>query len=284
MRVPRGATTWKGAVVPGGAGPLPAVGRRVRPGLRPARLAAAGLVGGNAAEPDRAVSARPGRRARGESLAAVRRGPCAGRRAPTAWPFGRGRPGAGHAPGGQRFGLPDEAVPQGSPSLADGLESLLDRDGDPLIDVPAQRCPPWLAASAHAAGAAFVTALPVPGMHGRAVLVVLNRFRSLFTGDDVRLLVDLGSHVAALVERQTLLAERATAEPTGWPRRSRRCAGQPGQERLPGQHEPRAAHAAQRDHRLQRADARRGARSATGVACRTSGSSTSTPAAATCWR
>ena len=34
--------------------------------------------------------------------------------------------------------------------------------------------------------------------------------------------------------------------------------GQPGQELVPGQHEPRAAHALERDHRLQRAAARPG--------------------------
>ncbi len=46
----------------------------------------------------------------------------------------------------------------------------------------------------------------------------------------------------------------------------RPAGGQPGEERLPGQHEPRAADAAQRDHRLQRPDAPRAA--ATAAACR----------------
>ena len=40
----------------------------------------------------------------------------------------------------------------------------------------------------------------------------------------------------------------------------RRAAGQPGQERLPREHEPRAAHAPERDHRLRRDVAGRGAR------------------------
>ncbi len=53
---------------------------------------------------------------------------------------------------------------------------------------------------------------------------------------------------------------RAGALAAGTRRRPRRGArGEPHQERLPRQHEPRAAHAAQRDHRLQR-DAARGGR------------------------
>ena len=54
---------------------------------------------------------------------------------------------------------------------------------------------------------------------------------------------------ATLLEDQEALSERLV----GARRRAR--GGERGQERLPGQHEPRAADAAQRDHRLQRPDA-----------------------------
>ena len=59
-------------------------------------------------------------------------------------------------------------------------------------------------------------------------------------------------------------------------------AGQPHQERLPGQHEPRAAHAAQRHHRLQR-DAAGGGRGHRQRGGRRPTSRRSTARASTCW-
>ncbi len=56
------------------------------------------------------------------------------------------------------------------------------------------------------------------------------------------------------MKQEAALAQRLSATVAG------ARAGRPGQERLPGQHEPRAADAAQRDHRLLRAHARRAAR------------------------
>ena len=59
-----------------------------------------------------------------------------------------------------------------------------------------------------AADAPFVTAVPVSAPRGQGLLVLLDRFRSLFTATMHVLLAELGFSVAALSERQTLLAER----------------------------------------------------------------------------
>ena len=57
----------------------------------------------------------------------------------------------------------------------------------------------------------------------------------------------------ALAERDTELGLRRAADNKLTEALSSREAGQPGQERVPGEHEPRAADAAERHHRLQRA-------------------------------
>jgi signal transduction histidine kinase/CheY-like chemotaxis protein len=56
--------------------------------------------------------------------------------------------------------------------------------------------------------ARFVITVPL-AVHGeRGVLLLFNRYRSLFTDDDVQLLGDLGSQAAALAERGQLLKDR----------------------------------------------------------------------------
>jgi len=58
-------------------------------------------------------------------------------------------------------------------------------------------------------GARFVTALSLDGGSGGATaLVLLSRYRSLFSEDDLPMLGDLGNQTAGLVERRVLLAEK----------------------------------------------------------------------------
>ena len=69
---------------------------------------------------------------------------------------------------------------------------------------------------------------------------------------------DRGGHAGHRAPSATSPSASARAAP----RRARSCraagaGGQPAEERVPGQHVARAAHAAQRDHRVRRADARR---------------------------
>ncbi|WP_310369137.1 hybrid sensor histidine kinase/response regulator [Catenuloplanes atrovinosus] len=105
--------------------------------------------------------------------------------------------------------------------LTDAEEPLIDREVDerevrdllapPLtIDALAGWThPPAVAVELVAAsGTRFVTATPFDTRHGRAALVMLNRYRTLFADDDVALYTELAAHAAALAERAAMLAER----------------------------------------------------------------------------
>ncbi|BCY09257.1 PAS domain-containing hybrid sensor histidine kinase/response regulator [Actinoplanes sp. L3-i22] len=61
---------------------------------------------------------------------------------------------------------------------------------------------------AQASGTRFVTAAPVEAPGGRGVLLLLNRYRSLFAEDDVEAFAELAGHAAALAARAQTLAER----------------------------------------------------------------------------
>jgi len=64
-------------------------------------------------------------------------------------------------------------------------------------------------ALAAATGSRFVTAVPLDGGRGGgAALVLLSRYRSLFSEDDLPVLSDLGNQTGRLVERRLLLAEK----------------------------------------------------------------------------
>ena len=66
-------------------------------------------------------------------------------------------------------------------------------------------------------GTMFATAVPLLMTSGRTgVLILLNRYNSLFAEDDIRLLGELGAHAAVVAERESVLAEqrRLTAELT----------------------------------------------------------------------
>ncbi|HEX8630327.1 MAG TPA: response regulator [Catenuloplanes sp.] len=56
--------------------------------------------------------------------------------------------------------------------------------------------------------ARFITQVPLPLHTGRGVLLLLDRYRNLFTDDDVQLLGDLAGQAAALAERGQLLSDR----------------------------------------------------------------------------
>jgi PAS domain S-box-containing protein len=97
--------------------------------------------------------------------------------------------------GGQRYGDSD-------------LGQLL--AGGATIDALAgrTRLPEIAADLAQASETRFVTAAPLTAGGRRGALVLLNRYRSLFTDDDVALFAELASHAAALAERSAVLAER----------------------------------------------------------------------------
>jgi signal transduction histidine kinase/CheY-like chemotaxis protein len=58
------------------------------------------------------------------------------------------------------------------------------------------------------AGARFAMTVPLPLPTGRGALVLLNRYRSLFTDDDAALLAEFGTQAAVLAERGAMLAEQ----------------------------------------------------------------------------
>jgi signal transduction histidine kinase/CheY-like chemotaxis protein len=61
---------------------------------------------------------------------------------------------------------------------------------------------------AGAADARFVTVVPLGLPTGQGVLLLLNRYRNLFTDDDVQLLGEVSGQAAALAERAELLGDR----------------------------------------------------------------------------
>ena len=91
---------------------------------------------------------------------------------------------------------------------------------------------------------------------------------------------ELGSQAGIIADRGSALAEQERPTPPG--RLRAPFAGQPGQERLPGQHEPRTPYPAQRDHRLQRTDGRAETPTATTRMVPLDWIATSTAAAGTC--
>ncbi|MET7418175.1 response regulator [Dactylosporangium sp. NPDC005555] len=98
---------------------------------------------------------------------------------------------------------------------------------DPMPDLPATELDPLLAARqpiavmtrrpppelagyyARTTGAKLVTALEVPlGPDERGIVLLLDRYRALFTGDDLRLTAVLGGQAQVLAERSEVLAEQ----------------------------------------------------------------------------
>lgn len=76
------------------------------------------------------------------------------------------------------------------------------------IDAAGTDAPELLRFYARQIDARFVTPVPLDLRTDRAVLLLLGRYRSLFTDDDVHLLGELGGQAAALAERGQLLADR----------------------------------------------------------------------------
>jgi signal transduction histidine kinase/CheY-like chemotaxis protein len=97
---------------------------------------------------------------------------------------------------------------QESPVTAEELDALVRNDGGPEREV---RSAGALASRlAERSGAQFVSAvsLTVPGGGPAAVLVVLNRYRSLFHGSDLELLGALGAQTALMAERRAIVADQ----------------------------------------------------------------------------
>ncbi|HLL65127.1 MAG TPA: response regulator [Micromonosporaceae bacterium] len=119
-------------------------------------------------------------------------------------------PGAtGEVTQASQAGMPDEPI-HGF-DAADLAELLL---GARTFDLHTGRGPhPTIAATlAHRAGARYLVCAPLPlPNEGIGALVLLNRQRSLFTDDDVRLLGELGTQAAILAERQHFADELAAA-------------------------------------------------------------------------
>ncbi|MEN3361116.1 MAG: hypothetical protein V7637_5098 [Mycobacteriales bacterium] len=88
------------------------------------------------------------------------------------------------------------------------LDRLLGRPQPiPVGETTAHR--PTLAVGyAQRVDARFVHALPVRLPAGRGALLLLDRYRNLFTEDDVRLLADLAAQAGIIAERATILAEQ----------------------------------------------------------------------------
>jgi signal transduction histidine kinase/CheY-like chemotaxis protein len=103
-------------------------------------------------------------------------------------------------------GLP--AQPGASYPAAE-LDRLLGRPQPmPVAETVADR-PALAAAYAHRTGARYIQAVPIRLPHGRrGALLLINRYRSLFTDDDIRLLADLAAQAAIIAGRATILAER----------------------------------------------------------------------------
>jgi signal transduction histidine kinase/CheY-like chemotaxis protein len=101
-------------------------------------------------------------------------------------------------------GMRLEATPVG----AEELGALAVGDGGPETEVR------WAGALASRlaarSGAQFVSAvqLTVPGGGPAAVLVILNRYRSLFHGSDLELLRALGAQTALMAERRAIVADQ----------------------------------------------------------------------------
>ncbi|BBH67796.1 hypothetical protein ACTI_44810 [Actinoplanes sp. OR16] len=88
------------------------------------------------------------------------------------------------------------------------LDELLAADV-PIDALAGWTRPPTLAVMfAQATDTRFVTAMPVDTSGGRGALLLLNRFRSLFTEDDIEAFTELAGHAAALAGRAQTLAER----------------------------------------------------------------------------
>ncbi len=124
----------------------------------------------------------------------------------------------------------------------------------------AAHVPPLGVHYAHATGTRYVTAVALDlTATERGAILLLDRQRSLFAADDLRLVSVLGHQARLLAERGEIMREQhrlteqltaSVAALTG--------ASQAKSDFLAG-HEPRAADAAQRDHRLQRPHAGRAA-------------------------
>jgi PAS domain S-box-containing protein len=108
----------------------------------------------------------------------------------------------------------------GQTALPSTEQCYRDGDVDPLlaatttIDARTRRprAPQVAVDLARASGARFVTATPLDLSGRRGVLVLLNRYRTLFADDDVALSAELGAQAAAVAERAGVLSERQRLE------------------------------------------------------------------------
>jgi signal transduction histidine kinase/CheY-like chemotaxis protein len=112
---------------------------------------------------------------------------------------------------------PEQVVEAGCAGVADEpgaaypsaeLDDLLSRPQPIAVDATAD--PPALALHyAGRLGARYVRMVPLRMPHGRdGALLLLNRHRSLFVEDDIRLLADLARHAGIIAERAATLADR----------------------------------------------------------------------------
>ncbi|MEV6596682.1 response regulator [Actinoplanes sp. NPDC051346] len=111
-------------------------------------------------------------------------------------------------------GTVNEVARAGVPGLpaegdaAAGDAGLLEFTGSANVNEHRSDLPAVARAYAHAAELDFVTVAQLRLPTGRAVLLLLSAYRSLFTDDDVQLLGDLAAQAAALGQRADLLADR----------------------------------------------------------------------------
>jgi signal transduction histidine kinase/CheY-like chemotaxis protein len=101
-------------------------------------------------------------------------------------------------------GMPRESTAVGG----DELDALVSGAGGPEVEVASAG--PLASRLAERSGARFVSAvaLTVPGGGPAAVLVVLNRYQSLFHGSDLELLGALGAQTALMAERRAIVADQ----------------------------------------------------------------------------
>ncbi len=163
-----------------------------------------------------------------------------------------------------------------SPPLADAPSRLSDVEATSERDLTKTPLPAGslLGELAGRAQARFVSLVPLSasGVTTPSTLVILSSHRSLSHASDLELLATLGTQTAIAAERRAIVAEQEALAARLAADRRGASSCQPGQERLPGLHEPRAAHPAERDPRLQRPDAGRGAGGRERRRCRWSGS------------
>ncbi len=88
------------------------------------------------------------------------------------------------------------------------LDRLLGRPQPIPVGATTAHRPTLAVGYAQRMDARFVQAVPLRLPRERGALLLLNRYRNLFTGDDVQLLTDLAAQAGIIAERATILAEQ----------------------------------------------------------------------------